>query len=200
MKLIQGFYFPDDVGTKYLHSFKHARSLEWAIDRCTQHRMAVQAGGNVGLWPKRLSEVFARVISFEPDAISRACLERNVPAGVEVRAEALGAVAGRCAIARQSLGSHQVVTGDKVNVVTIDSERIDDLDFLQLDVEGYEWHALMGAQDTIRRCQPLIQVELRNFTERYGKSDHEVRTFLSSLGYHEVSQQPGNDVVFEVAA
>lgn len=166
---------------------------------CARKRTVVQAGGNVGLWPRRLSERFARVITFEPDIVSRECLIANAPT-VEVRWEALGDRPGLCGIDRQSLGSHRVTAGDAVPVTTIDALGLTDLDFLQLDIEGYEWHALMGAEQTIARCRPLIQVELRGFTQTYGKSDHDVRALLASFGYREVSQQPGNDVVFEVAA
>lgn len=201
MTEIHGLYWPDDIrASQCVHSLKHVRSLEWAIARCKQRRTAVQAGGNIGLWPKRLAEFFARVITFEPDEVSRQCLFANVPPSVEVHADALGSKAGTCDIQHKSLGSHEVVEGTSIPVVTIDDLGLDDLDFLQLDIEGCEWHALAGAVHTLVHCRPLIQVELRNFTERYGKSDHEVRTFLSSLGYHEVSEQPGNDVVFEVAA
>lgn len=200
MTQIHGLWWPDDVGTKWKHSLKHVRSVEWAITHCARRRTAVQAGGNMGLWPRRLAEAFARVVTFEPDAISRACLQRNVPPSVEVRTEALGAVPGWCAMAHSSLGSHHVEDGQAVEVTTIDALGLTDLDFLQLDIEGYEWHALAGAVATIQSCRPLIQVELREFTARYGKSDSDVRTLLASLGYQEVAQQPGNDVVFEVAA
>lgn len=200
MRTIQGLCFPDDVGEKWKHSLKHVKSLEWAIARCKQRRTAVQAGGNVGLWPRRLAESFQRVLTFEPDDESRVCLYRNVPRSVEVRDDALGAVAGLCGMEHESLGSHRIVEGNiGFHVTTVDALALDDLDFLQLDVEGYEWHALSGAVETLKRCKPLVQVELRGFTERYGKSDDEVRDLLSSLGYRAVSQQPGNDVVFEVA-
>jgi len=193
-----GYWWPDDVGAKWQHSLKHVRSVEWAISQCQLRRTAVQAGGNVGLWPKRLADVFARVITFEPDAISRACLVRNVPAWVEVRSEALGDGSHPrcCGLVRQSLGSHYVTPGDRVPMVTIDDLELTDLDFLQLDVEGYEWYALTGAVDTIARCHPLIQVELRGFSEQYGQSDAAIHGLLKTLGYRAVKSEPGNDVVF----
>lgn len=200
MILISGLYWPDDVGQKHLHSLKHVRSVEWALKHVTRYRTAVQAGGNIGLWPRRLADVFDRVITFEPDAESRACLLKNVPENVEVRAEALGHEPSSCGIEHLSLGSHRVIDGESVAVVTVDSLGLNDLDFLQLDIEGYEWHALAGAAETIRRCRPMIQVELRGFTERYGKTDADVESLLSSLGYRRVSEQPGNDLVFGVAA
>lgn len=193
---INGFWWPDDVGEKWRHTFRHVRSLEWALAACRQHRTAVQAGGNVGAWPRRMADIFDRVYTFEPDQISRACLERNVQPNVTVSGCALGAFDGRCGIARESLGSHRVAEGDAVPVTTIDALNLRDLDLLQLDVEGYEWHALMGAAETIMRCHPLIQVELRDFTERYGHSDAAVRDLLATMGYGPVAELPGNDFVF----
>lgn len=197
---INGFWWPDDVGDKWRHTFKHLRSLEFALAACRQHRTAVQAGGNIGAWPRRMADVFDRVYTFEPDPISRACLARNVGSNVVVSSAALGVGEGVCAIQRESLGSHRVIDGDAVCVMTVDALHLTDVDLLQLDVEGYEWHALMGAAATILRCRPLIQVELRGFTERYGHTDQDVRAFLATMGYAAVSEQPGHDVVFGRAA
>lgn len=197
MKKIVNIWWPDDVGERWRHSMKHVGSLEFALSRCKRKRTAVQAGGNIGLWPRRMAQAgFDRVITFEPDDVSRACLERNVPDEVIVRPQALGAVPGRCAIDHKSLGSHRVVAGDDVEVVTVDGLELDDLDLLQLDLEGYEWHALAGAQATLDRCRPLVQVELRNFTSKYGMADADVHSILKKHGYRQVSAQPGNDFVF----
>lgn len=202
MVQVQGIWWPDDVGTKWQHSFKHVKSLEFAIKRSRQRRTAVQAGGNIGLWPKRLAQKFDRVITFEPDPIARECLLANVYGlpNVHVYSSALGAREGRCDIEHRSLGSHSVVDGDTTRVVSLDSFDLRDVDLLQLDVEGYEWHALDGAINTLARCRPLVQVELRGFTERYNSSDDKVRDLLSRFGYAQISEQPGNDFVFEVKA
>lgn len=194
---IQGIWWPDDVGTKWKHSLSHVVSLDTALAWCKRHRTAVQAGGNIGLWPRRLAQVFDRVLTFEPDAISRACLERNVPKSVEIYPDALGDQPGRCDIAHKSLGSHRITAGDRVAVTTIDGFALADLDFLQLDIEGYEYHALLGGAETIRRCKPLIQLELRGFTEKYGQSDAAVRRLLVDLGYRSILPLLGADVLFE---
>lgn len=193
---MHGLWWPDSVGDKWEHALKHARSLEYAVNACRSKRLAVQAGGNIGIWPRRLARDFQRVLTFEPDATSRECLQLNVPQNVQVSAMALGEHVGVCGLARKSLGSHRIVDGDAVPMTTIDALRLDTLDLLQLDVEGYEWHALTGARETIERCHPLIQVELRGFTAKYGQSDATVRHLLRELGYAEISRQPGSDVVF----
>lgn len=208
---VSGIWWPDDVGDRWEHSLKHVRSIEWAIGRCKRpRRTAIQAGGNIGLWPLRLARDFARVFTFEPEPISRECLEANVRdmrrAGdglITVSDCALGDRLGEVGIRRKGLGSHKIDTtgaGVPVHQVTIDSLAIADLDLLQLDCEGYEWHALAGGMDTIARCRPLIQVELRNFTQKFGKTDTDVWELLQSLGYRLAAQQPGSDFVFEFIA
>lgn len=208
MVQIEGLWWPDDVGEQWKHALMHVGSIEWIIAHCRQHRTAVQAGGNVGLWPRRLAQSFRRVITFEPEPISRECLIANVPSHVEVVAAALGSRAGLCEIARHKLGSHCIEEAGvtrtppiKPNrtvalVGTVDALGLEDLDLLQLDIEGYEWLALTGAHATIARCRPLIQVELRNHTKHYGQSDDAVRELLVSHGYREVSRQQGSDFVF----
>lgn len=181
------------------HALNHVLSLDFAIGLCKQRRTAVQAGGNVGLWPLRMARDFEQVITFEPDRISFECLKENVSAkwtNVLPLPFALGGASGRCSIVRASLGSHSVTKGRDVIMFALDDIVIDDLDLLQLDIEGYELCALIGAKQTIQRCGPVIQVELRGFTERYGGSDAEVVKFLTDLGYREAGRQPGNDVIF----
>ena len=194
---------PDDTPAhKVQHALMHVQSVEWAIAHCRQRRTAVQAGGNIGLWPRRLADVFRRVITFEPEARTFECLQKNVPPSVEVRGEALADKPGQCSMIRKSLGSHRVFfsDADSVPMTTVDALGLDDLDYLQLDIEGYEWHALQGAQDSIRRCHPLIQVEFRRHTTKYGQSDEAVQALLTGWGYRPVSKQQGSDVVFRWAA
>lgn len=198
MRQIAGFFWPDDVAERWRHSLRHVEALDWTLQRCAGRRTAVQAGGNMGLWPRKMAEAgFRRVLTFEPDARSRACLEKNVPPSVEVFSCALGAEPGRCDIDHKSLGSHRVVAGASVNVLPLDHFGLSEVDLLQLDIEGYEWHALRGASETIQRCRPLIHIELRGFTEKYESSDKAVRGLFKSFGYQLVKELPGNDFVYE---
>lgn len=196
---IQGIWWPDDVAEKWRHSLKHVASVEVGIGHCTKRRTAVQAGGNIGLWPRRLGEVFERVFTFEPDRPSLECLIRNVPSNVTVCATALGKQPGVCRIQHKSLGSHRVSTTDDgaaVAMTTVDGLNLADVDFLQLDIEGYEYFALLGALDTIARSHPVIQVELRGFTDHFGHTDGDVRELLHTLGYRQVATAPGSDFIF----
>lgn len=199
---IQGYWWPDDVAEKWQHSLDHLNSLEVGLKHCTARRTVVQAGGNIGLWPRRLGEVFDRVFTFEPDAPSLACLKRNVAIHgdrVRVSAAALGEANGAacCSIKHKSLGSHRVVEGaGDIPIVPIDILNLFDVDFIQLDLEGYEHHALLGAVKTIQRSHPVIQLELRGFTRHFGRTDESIRSFLFDHGYRQVATAPGSDFIF----
>ncbi len=105
-----------------------------------------------------------------------------------------------CGLSHKSLGSHRIIDGAEEVMTRLDFEKITDLDFLQLDIEGYELRALEGAAETIMRCKPLIQLELRdNMLARYGASSDIVRAWLETLDYFQVSAQAGSDFVFECA-
>lgn len=194
---INGCWWPDDVGQKWQHSLRHLASLEIGLTLCSSRRSAVQAGGNIGLWPARLARSFERVYTFEPDRISLECLKANVPENVVVSDEALGSAPGVCGIHHKSLGSHRIEPeGSGVAITTIDALGLQDLDFLQLDIEGYEAEALAGGAATIERCHPIIQIELRGFSEKFGHTDAQIRERLQAWGYQQALKAPGADFIF----
>lgn len=203
MKQIEGYYWPDDVGESWQHALRHLKNCDRLIEFCPRdrRRQALQAGGNMGLWPMRLAAHFERVVTLEPDERSRGILEANVYAGnVDILPFALGAVAGTTvSIQHRGLGSHNVIPGADVTVTTIDEiyQHSSRVDLIQLDVEGYEVEALSGGIQTIIRCKPVIMVEMRNFTEKYGSSDAVLRQILADLGYAQVAELSGCDFVFK---
>lgn len=58
--------------------------------------------------------------------------------------------------------------GPQVTVSTVDAIRselkLDHVDFIKIDVEGFEADVLAGATETIRECNPLILAEFNSFT------------------------------------
>lgn len=76
-----------------------------------------------------------------------------------------------------------------VPTVTIDSLGLSDLTLLQLDVEGHEFPALVGAAETIRRCRPILVLE---------DNRNNCRTFLDGLGlgYQEAGVVAGRNTIY----
>lgn len=145
------------------YALKHVQILERTLSMCKNFRTAIQAGGNIGYWPKRIAIDFERVITFEPEPLMFNCLKKNLEgiSNIEVRNQALGVREGKCGIDRKGFGSHRInEVGLEVDMITIDSLELDDVDLIQLDIEGYEIFALTGAIKTIKNSKPLIQVEI----------------------------------------
>ena len=203
MKQIGRHWFPDNTQDRQAaHALRHRASLFKALDLVATFRTTVQAGGNVGLWPLALADRFAKVFTFEPEPVSMECLIKNCAGldNVTISSAALGAAPGTGKIDRKSLGSHKMAAGESAgtpcDVITVDSMGIDDLDFLQLDVEGFELFALEGALETVRRCSPVIQLEFREFGLRYGATDAAVYALLKREGYRMEMATGGCDQVF----
>jgi len=60
---------------------------------------------------------------------------------------------------------HSDVNG-KLVLKTIDSFNMPKVDFIKIDVEGYEYEVINGAKNTIKRCRPTISVEVREVNSK----------------------------------
>lgn len=84
-----------------------------------------------------------------------------------------------------------------IPAVPLDAFTFDRLDYVKLDVEGYELRALRGAARTLAQHHPVLVVESGRQLERYGDSHGELVAFLVELGYDCETlpyQQPYHDV------
>jgi hypothetical protein len=98
-------------------------------------------------------------------------------------------------ISTQNIGAHQLKDGNEFDVMKIDDLEVKDCDLLQLDVEGFEHFAILGAVETIKKSSPVICLELKGLGKRYGVEDQQTIDFLASLGY-KVIHKIHRDVVF----
>lgn len=177
-------------------SLRHAISdVDVWLAHTPKRGLAVQAGGNVGMVPRKLSQFFDKVVTFEPDGLNFHCLQHNAPM-VEAHPFALGAQAEQKGLAKDPLncGAHYLADGGAIPVIPLDCMELSP-DLLQLDVEGYELEALKGAEQTIARSSPTIVLELKGLGERYGYADQDVVAWLAARGYQEAARA-GRDVVF----
>jgi len=150
-------------------------------------RACVQAGGHAGYWPRHLAEIFGHVYTFEPEPVLFECMYRNCRGVQNMTAypHALGATHGTALLkSHVSAGSWRIDPAGEldVEVVPIDGLHLPYCDAIFLDVEGYEVEALKGAQQTIKRCRPLILVEL------LPRSAEAIEAHLDSLNYRQVAR------------
>lgn len=174
-----------------------ARDLEIVYPHCRAFNVAVQAGGNCGIWPADLGRKFSLVYTFEPDPMNFRCLCANAPAeNIYKFNAALGNHHQLVGLARrpENVGAHQIRGPGEIPTLCIDDLALTACDLIYLDIEGYEMAALAGAWETIARCLPVIVVEDKGMSERYGIKQGEVEDWVCSLGY-KVAERPHRDVV-----
>lgn len=165
-----GFLWPADDAWCSKVIFDEVGDIDNALKYVAKRDVAVQAGGNVGVWAAHLAETFGAVYTFEPCAENYECLTRNVPANVIHERAALGDVPGKAGLelVPGNAGAHYLKPGDgEIDVVTIDGLCLDACDLLVLDVEGYEPHALHGAAATIGKFRPVVMMEEKGLSQKY---------------------------------
>lgn len=155
------------------------------FEHLKEKRVMVTCGAHVGLYARFFAKEFGTVYAFEPDPFNFLCLVNNCRTDNVIKLQA--AAGNTRKLINLSMGPHHLtkyVSSDETNAI-IPVLRIDDLnlpicDLIQMDIENYEYEALLGAKETILRCSPVIIAE-----------NGEVETivdFLESLDYEIVDR------------
>jgi FkbM family methyltransferase len=161
--------------------------INQALALCARRRVAVDVGAHVGFWSYYLALAFAQVHAFEPAALMCHCFQKNVRSkNVFLHCVALGNQSGRvdAEVVPDNTGASFVrdAVEGAVALKRLDEYRLQAVDFLKVDVEGYERFVLEGARDTLTSCHPIVIIEQKSFSERYGVEQYAALEFLQSLG------------------
>lgn len=185
------------------HTYQYRR-LKQAISLCDQKRVAVDVGAHCGLMSWALSFEFQKVIAFEPVPEHRECFLRNLSGidNVELHALALGEAVQEVTMANYSDGNSGMTKvsqnfGGPSMMGRLDAMEFPALDFMKLDCEGYEYFALRGGIETIKRHRPVIMVEQPGpnwEAAEYGISGMAAVELLRKLGMKLVTTI-GNDFI-----
>jgi FkbM family methyltransferase len=134
--------------------------------------IVVDAGANIGALTLPLAAMvgpLGMVYAIEPQPENRALLEQNCPHEVITVVEAaLGDCDGNIMVPSLASSPYKnygdVRVGDGEHEVEL--QKLDTLvdgmriDFIKIDVEGYEEKVIAGAEETIERCRPILYVEI----------------------------------------
>ncbi len=164
-----------------------------------ERQVMVQAGGNMGWFTRIYAQQFQRMYVFEPDPVNFVCLNLNVPDRHVIKIQScLGNTRQFHSITSQEhdRGKNHVMHGndlikrtkkggrlDYIPTLLIDDLNLDRCDFIHLDIEGYEYFALQGAEQTIKNHSPVIAIEKAGHESRYGLTWDQIQTYLADLGY-----------------
>jgi FkbM family methyltransferase len=150
----------------------------------------VDIGANIGVYAIPLAKKVRKVIAFEPDPVTAGILEKSVRLNqldnITVVKKLVGNSNGkaRFGLSKIPMVSSVTATDHLESVVEIETVDLDSflimesrIDWLLIDVEGYETKVLDGARDILLKDLPKIIVELSP-----SNLDH-IQEMLTKIGY-----------------
>ena len=131
-----------------------------ALEHVKQWRVCLDIGSNIGQWTRPLAKRFESVVCFEPNPNFRDCFNKNIdeknvllwPVGLSDKEHK----------AKQDFNSTvlQNEEGD-IQCRTLDSFGLTNVDFVKIDVDGFEVPLLNGARETLTKNDPVINIEMK---------------------------------------
>ncbi|MDB4138819.1 FkbM family methyltransferase [Methylophilaceae bacterium] len=189
--------FPLEVDGRRIYQRKH-------LDRSFHHiknnpfigqRTAIDIGGHCGFWSYYLGGNFKKVYAFEPVSIFSECFKKNVPfKNVELIPVALGNENKFISmdIDLKNTGmthvSNQLDEKNKVELKKIDDYEFTDVDFIKIDVEGFENQVVLGAKNTLIKNKPIIIIEQKGHSEYFNEKLFQAIETLNSYGAKVIEQ------------
>lgn len=152
--------------------------------------VVIDAGANVGAYSFAFKDKASEVICFEPNPKAFECLKYNLSKfdNVFLMNSALGIEPGKgIIIDNENAGASFVNLNTKGNirVSTIDIFNIPKVDFIKIDVEGFELKVLQGAIKTIQKFKPKLYIEINSETlKRCNATAHDIFYFLDIFKYN----------------
>lgn len=169
--------------------------LDTALSFCTNFRHGIDIGANYGLMSYSMSQHFDQVSSFEIVPELNECLRKNMQKfdirNVNIYGCGLGDKEQEVALdfnPKSTFRTH--VDKDakgSIKVKTLDSYNFGNVDFIKMDVEGYEPLVIKGAIETIKKFKPVILYEEKGHAERFGYRKKIVRELLRDLKYRKLA-------------
>jgi FkbM family methyltransferase len=178
-------------------------SLDRVLKLTPGRTAAVQAGGSLGIFPKRLAMSFQTVYTFEPAPDLFAAMQVNATEANIIRFQAaLGCARELVGVSRVRRDgkpdNHEGITHISgtgvIPTLTIDDLALPVCDLIYLDVEGYEYFAIKGAEQTIARCRPVIALEINKHLAECGIDAAELRQWVTSRGYFHAENVRSDEV------
>jgi FkbM family methyltransferase len=201
IEIRDGWYWPKTDRNCWKFMLAHPNLPSEISTLVNDRRVVVQAGGNCGYYPKQYASLFQTVYTFEPEWLNFYCLNLNVPESNVVKNQAcLGDTHSlvNLAIKEKNRGKNFVNGVGIYPTYKIDDLNLETCNLIHLDIEGYELFALRGAAKTIKKCRPVIVIEMWDqLSNRFGENINEQTVeFLDSLGYAFLKTLHDSDKIF----
>jgi len=173
-------------------------------------------GANIGTVALRAAAISGsgKVYAFEPDTDNYTSLQYNIGLNhfknvIPVK-KALGAVMQQSRlfkVNRFNTGMNRILSAsdsfsdfETIEVSTLDEEairlKLNRIDLIKIDVEGYELNVLKGARAVLEKFHPLIIVEVIEVNlKNNGQTSAQVIEFLKEFGYRFIDLKNGKPLM-----
>ncbi len=179
-----------------------------------RRRVCLDIGAHVGLWAMWLVREFERIHAFEPVPPFAEIFPHNLGmANVSLHKVALGERQDTVAITvpdGQTGGAHVSIEGRHpgnkyardsesvyrdISMRTLDSFALDKVDFIKIDVEGYELQVIRGGERTIKAWRPNIVIEQKGNEAAYGQRRDAAADLLRAWGMRDLEVLSGDHIM-----
>ena len=162
-----------------------------ALSQVKKWRVCLDIGSNIGQWTRPLCKKFQSVVCFEPNPNFRQCFEKNIteknvvlwPYGLSDKEHK----------AKQDFNSTQLQNEDgDIDCRTLDSFGLTNVDFVKIDVDGFEVPLLNGAKQTLMKNNPVINIEMKR--DKRSNVVRKCESILKDLGYKFIKRTKSDEI------
>ena len=207
-KMIGNYLFPsnDTHFDRWMLEGEYQQKQRDALFEYMEERRPIEyiadVGAHVGLWsrPMMRRANTKYIWAFEPNNSVRECYVLNMGGfdNYSIYPVALGLknMKGFLNVETDNSGNTNVhpTRSGNTEIRTLDSFNFEHLDYIKVDVEGFEYNFLQGAVDTLNRCRPFVHLEMKSKNMRNSKDDF--YRFMKNIGYSQV-MKIGAEVLYD---
>ena len=191
------------------HYYEYIETIDKILKDKTRYH-ALDIGANVGEVTSYLSANWNQVTAFEPTPNTFEILCNNVSSNVTCENIGISNHEGHLHfITGKDQRKNQIVSEnfhkkgwDKISIPVrpLDSYKFDNIDFMKIDVEGHERYVVLGAENTIKQCNPLIVIEIsfekKVYDKEMSKNHTDALSILESWNY-EIIEKHRHDYILK---
>jgi len=208
---------PDDDGLSselLVYGYHEKDTTNFVSNYLKKDMVCIDIGANIGYYTTLYSSIVGPdgiVVAIEPSPLNYAYLQNNLKmqntSNFITFNCACGENKGKVDFQIDSKANKCFVLNENeqpkptTKVITVPIRTLDDIvneiklkkiDFLKIDVEGYEWNVIRGGWDTIMKFKPTLQIEIHH--KRLGSAiTKKLLTQLKEEGYHVIFHDIGGD-------
>ena len=162
-----------------------------ALSYVKKWNTCIDIGSQFGFWTRPLLKKFKTVHCFEPNTLFRECFLKNIPLD-NVTLHPYGLSNNEHTAHQSKDGQVLSMKEGSVQCRTLDSFKLDNVDFIKIDVDGFEDKVLIGAKRTIKKFNPVINIEMKRM--KRSLIVHNCTNFLRKRGYKRVKRVKSDEV------